>query len=134
VSLSRNGRADYGVSVIRSGELAAACGAVTDVPLSDNVKVRMAAQELAAAEAVFRRTDDQFHFHEVPVAISVGTLTRFLYQARAELGGYSLWVEHGALPGLPGVSACLAMWKPAVCPDTVAISSALLLKASVMGR
>jgi hypothetical protein len=79
VSMKKDGAACFGLSVLRAGELAVACGSVGGLDLGEHVRVRSAWEELQEAQAVFRRVDDQFQFNETPVAVSVGSVTRFLY-------------------------------------------------------
>ena len=70
VSMIKDGAACFGLSVLRGGELAMACGSVAGLDLGKYVSVRSAWEELQEAEAVFRRVDEQFRFLETPVAVS----------------------------------------------------------------
>jgi hypothetical protein len=62
------------------------------------------------------------------VVVSVGAETRSILRGRAEISGYQFWAEHGFLRGVPGQSECMALWQFDFVPDTVAISSALLVE------
>jgi hypothetical protein len=44
---------------------------------------------------VFRRTDREFEFGEIPIAVSVGSTTLFLRASETEVGIYQLWADHG---------------------------------------
>ena len=86
VSLRKDGSACFGLSVLRGGELAVACGSVGGLDLGKKVQVRSAWEETQEAEGIFRRVDEQFRFHEMPVAVSVESVTRFLYWGRLQVG------------------------------------------------
>ena len=64
------------LSVIRSGELIVAVGAVTAVPLGQEVQATIPRDLMEAAEDVFRRRDPGFHFRESPVEIAVSCSSR----------------------------------------------------------
>lgn len=125
--VARTANAGLGLSIARGTRLVAAIGAVTAVPCHD-VSISEPRDAINEAERVFRRLDPEFEFRERPIEIHVGSETRVLYRGRMRLGGYELFVEHGAHPGLPGVSECAALSLVGSCPETPAIFSAQLME------
>jgi hypothetical protein len=118
-----------GVSIIRDGQLLAAAGAVTAVPLGDSVHARIPCDVASAAEATFKRVDPHFAFRELPVELRISDEIRLLYRGRPHIGAYEVFVEHGFCAGLPGTDECLAVCATGHCPITAVIASALLLDA-----
>jgi hypothetical protein len=127
--MARTGCGGLGVSIVRDGQLIAAAGAVSAVPLGELVHVRLPSDTLAEAEAVFRKHDPEFAFPEWPVEIRFGGQTRVLYGGRPQLQSYKAWVEHGFYRGIPGTDECVAIWLAKACPEIPAIASAQLLDA-----
>jgi hypothetical protein len=115
------------LSIIRSGQLVAAAGAVSAVPLGEFVHVRTPIDTIREAEEVFRKHDPEFAFGELPVEIRIGEQTRLLYGGRPQLDSYNVFVEHGFYRGLPGKDECVAISQIGTCPDVPAINSAQLL-------
>jgi hypothetical protein len=115
------------LSIIRSGQLVAAAGAVSAVPLGEFVHVRTPIDTIRAAEEVFRKRDPEFAFGELPVEIRIGEQTRLLYSGRPQLDSYKVFVEHGFYRGLPGKDECVAISLIGSCPEVPAIASAQLL-------
>ena len=115
------------LSIIRSGQLVAAAGAVSAVPLGDFVHVRTPIDTIRAAEEVFRKHDTKFAFGELPVEIRIGEQTRLLYGGRPQLDSYKVFVEHGFYRGLPGKDECVAISLIGSCPEVPTIASAQLL-------
>lgn len=123
----RTANAGLGLSIARGNRLVAAVGAVTAVMCHD-VSISTPRDAINEAERVFRRLDPEFEFHEWPIEIHIGSETRVLYHGRVRLGGYEVFVEHGAYPGVPGVSECAALSLVGSCPETPAIFSAQLME------
>ena len=116
-----------GISIIRDGQLIAAEGVASAVPLGEFVHVRIPSDTLTEAEDVFRKHDPEFRFPELPVEIRLGDHTRLRYRGRFQLQSYKIFVEHGFYRGTPGTDECLAVWLTGLCPDIPAIASAQLL-------
>jgi hypothetical protein len=115
------------LSILRDGQLVAAAGAVSAVPLGECVHVRTPVDTIREAEEVFRKHDPEFAFGHLPVEIRIGGQTRLLYGGRRRMDSYDVYVEHGFYRGLPGTAECVAISLVGTCPDVVAIASAQLL-------
>jgi hypothetical protein len=125
VSVARDWRCALGVSVVRDGRLVAAAGAVTNVPLGPDVLVRRPGDLVAQAEAVFRRIDPGYSMVEWPVEVTIAGQTRIVHGGRFNLGGYEVFVVHGAT----GKGECMSIALTGVCPDCAASLSAPLLES-----
>jgi hypothetical protein len=125
--LARTACGGLALSIIRNGQLVAAAGAVSAVPLGEFVHVRTPIDTIRAAEEVFRTQDPEFAFGELPVEVRVGEQTRLLYVGRPRLNSYEVFVGHGFYRGLPGTDECVALAMIGACPGVVAIASAQLL-------
>lgn len=119
-----------GLSIIRSGQLVAAAGAVANMLNGEGLDVGIPHDLIRQAELVFATVDPAFAFRELPIEVRVGTQRRVLNRGRAHIGAYEVFVEHGFYPGLPGTDECVAISLSGSCPDTAAISSAQLLEYS----
>jgi len=126
--IRRTASADLGVSVIRNGELVVAAGAIEGMPLGENTFAGCPHALVRESEQVFQRIHPGFEFRELPVEVRIGSDTGLYFRARRRMGRYDVSVEHGAYPGIPGTSACVAISCHGVCPDGAAISSAQLLE------
>lgn len=124
--LTRTASAGIGLSVIRSGELIVAAGAVTSVPLGQSVRARTPLDLIADAEAVFRKGDPAFEFPVLPLEVIVDS-RMILYGGQQTIGDYRVFVVHGYLRGVPGTDACAAIYHHGKCPDTAAHASAMLM-------
>lgn len=127
VHICRTGCGGVALSVVRQDELVAAAGAVCSVPLGRNVTARYPRELLAEALAVFQRHDPQFRWHETPVELSIEGERRELMRGRRQLGGYEVFMVHGAIAGMPGDDECLAISRVAARLEVAANSTALLL-------
>ena len=125
--MARTGCGGLALSIIRNGQLVAAAGAVSAVPLSEDVRARTPIDILREAEAVFRKHDPDFEFGHLPVEIRIGEQTRLMHGGRRRIAPYEVWVEHGFYRGIPGTNECVAISLIGTCPEVVAISSAQLL-------
>ena len=125
--MARTACGGLALSIIRDGQLVAAAGAASAVPLGEVVHVQIPIDAVREAEAVFRRHDSEFEFRELPVEIRLGEHTRLLYCGRPRLQSYEIFVEHGFYRGLPGTNECMAVSLIGTCPDVAAIASAQLL-------
>jgi hypothetical protein len=127
--MARTGCGELALSIMRNGQLVAAVGAVSAVPLGEFVHARTPADILREAEALFRKHDPDFEFGHLPVEIRIGEQTRLLYGGRRRMDSYNVFVEHGFYRGEPGTNECVAISLIGTCPDVVAIASAQLLDA-----
>jgi hypothetical protein len=125
--MTRTACGGLALSIIRDGQLVAAAGAVSAVPLGEFVHVRTPIDTIREAEEVLRKHDPEFEFGHMPVEIRIGEQTRLLYGARPRIDSYEVFVEHGFYSGLPGTDECVAISLIGTCPDVPAIASAQLL-------
>jgi hypothetical protein len=65
--ISRTHCAGLGLSILRDGELVAAAGAVTCVPLGPTVSVRYPHELIEEAEAIFKARDPDYDIQNYPV-------------------------------------------------------------------
>jgi hypothetical protein len=65
--ISRTHCAGLGLSILRDGELVAAAGAVTCVPLGPTVSVRYPHELIEEAEAIFKARDPDYDIQNDPV-------------------------------------------------------------------
>lgn len=128
--ITRTACAGLGPSVFRAGQLVAAVGAITAVPLGALVNVRIPSDVIQEAELVFRKLDSAFEFPQLPIEVAVGSERCVLYGGRPRIGGYEVFVEHGFYPGIPGTDECAGLSLVGSCPDTAATCSAQLLEYS----
>jgi hypothetical protein len=128
--LARTGSGGLGMSLIRDGRLVFAIGAVDAVPHGNMVSVGHPDEAINEALRVFRRIDPEFMFREVPLELRIGSTRRILYRGRPRIGDYNVFIEHGAIWGIPGTDACAAIALTPGCPEVGAIASALLLEYS----
>jgi len=122
------------LSAVREGGLVVAIGAVTSVPLGDNVHARRALDLLSEAEAILRRCDSSFEFREVPIELTIGDATLLLPGGSAQAQDYEVWIQHGFLRGTPGVDECVAVSRKGLCSDVAARLSAVLLRVDGIER
>ena len=125
--MARTHSGGLALSIVRDGQLVAAAGAVSSIPLGRAVHVRIPRESIAASEAVFRKSDPAFEFPELPIEVGLKETVRLLYRGRLHLDRYSVFVEHGYYPGEPGIDECAALALLPECPDVVAIASAQLM-------
>jgi hypothetical protein len=128
--ITRTGCGGLAVSVIRDDQLVVGVGAVTCVPLGSNVRARVPLDLVEKGEAVFKRTDPEFRFRELPIEIGVGRQSRVLYTGWIQLEDYEVYLEHGFYWGLPGTDECVAISRKGACSVTAANASAQLLDFS----
>jgi len=126
--ISRTGCAGVGVSVLTGGKLIAAAGAVSRVPLGENVDVRHPWDLVRRAEEVFRERDADYDMLDAPVELSVGGVTKILNSGRPTIGSYEIHVRHGFLWGEPGTDESVSIELKRVCPARAALRSAQLIE------
>jgi len=127
IHLGRTSCAGLGLAIVRSGELVAAVGAVTKVPLGDRVTARAPRDLSDDAEVVFRRRDPEFEFTRLPIEVIVGGRSAILDRGRRTLGDYEIDVIHGFIPGVPGIDESAAIWRKGLCTSVAADASAKLM-------
>jgi hypothetical protein len=125
----RTSCAGLGLSLLRESRLVFAVGAVSEVPLGDDVQAETPHALVREAESVFRRVYPKFRFRELPLQISTGGHSRMLFRGPQELGHYVIWVEHGYVPCVPGEDECAAIALKGACGETPAIATAQLLNS-----
>jgi len=129
ISLAATGCGGLGISVVRSGRLVVAAGAVCAVPLGDGVSIRMPRDLLDGATAIFSAHDPEFEFPERPLEFAVGTSRAILFSGRRrELGPYDIELLHGFVPGVPGTDECAAIAHREACSLYAAVTSATWLE------
>ena len=116
LTLIRTGTADIGISVLRSGQLMVAVGAVTVTPLGDDVRVRGGPDV-----EEWPRTDTW-----VEVSVSAETLRLRGGEATA-IGSYRFSVVRCFQDGIPGRYESLALSLDGFCGHDAAVRSAELL-------
>jgi hypothetical protein len=136
--VSRTSAGGIGISVLRSGRLVVALGAVTSVPLGEHIVVRIPGDLIAEAEAVFKRRDPAFEFAEYPLEISVDSETPWelaSFVAHSFSSGperpsaYEIAVDHGPIRGIPGTDESALIFHRGLCSAPGAHASAQLLAA-----
>jgi hypothetical protein len=125
--MSRTSCGGLGLSIVRNGQLIAGVGALTAVPLGNDVRVSVPEDLITDAEAVFRRRDPQFQFPELPIELSIGGCRHVVFRGWIHLEGYEVFMEHGFYRGIPGRNECLAISLNGACSVTAANASAQLL-------
>jgi hypothetical protein len=128
--MARTASGGLGLSLLRESRLVFAVGAVSNVPLGDDVQAETPGALVWEAVSVFAKVDPEFEFRELPLQISIGGHLRILFRGDRELGRYVIWVEHGFLPCIePGDDECAAIFLKGACGRTPAIATAQLLNS-----
>jgi hypothetical protein len=127
VHIGRTACAGLGLSIVRKGELVAAVGAVTAIPLGHSVGARFPRDLIDDAAAIFRRRDPKFEFSEWPIEIVVDGDSLIIFNGGGEVRGYAVSVRHGFISGDPGSDVCAAIWRTDLCPAVAARASAELM-------
>ena len=117
----------------RDGELVAAAGAVTCVPLGPTVSVRYPHELIEEAEAIFRARDPEYDMRNHPVELRVGDVLHILHEGRPTIGDYEILVRHGHIRGMPGTDECVSIERLKICPSTAAHNSAQLMETEEDG-
>ena len=125
--IARSPCGGIGLSILRDDHLVAAAGAITQVPLGADVSARFPFELIRESEAIFRTRDPQYHPHEHPIELSIGSEIRILHRGRPTIGPYDVLIRHGFVRGMPGTDACVSIERRGVCPETAAHTTAQLL-------
>jgi hypothetical protein len=127
IHLARTHCAGLGLSVVRSGRLVAAAGAVTAVPLGHGVTAGRASDLMKGAIEVFRTRDPDFSFEEIAIEITVDGRSAVLFRGRRELGPFDTEVMNGFIQDTPGTDECAAIARRDACSLHAAVISATWL-------
>jgi hypothetical protein len=111
-----------GISILRSGELIAAAGTASAVPLGHEIRIGPC-DVLWQAENFLQRVDPTYEMHEQPVQVKVGGETRLMHRGRPIMRPFEVFVVHGFVEG----EECVAVTRLGSCPDCAATLSAPLL-------
>ena len=119
------------LSIVRKGELVAAVGAVTQVPLGDRLRATRPMDLADEAIAVFKRKDPTFRLEQEPIEVTLGQATALVDAGSRTLGEYEVFVERGFNRkiglGFSGTNESAAIWREDLCPAVAARSSMSLL-------
>jgi|SRR5687767_1345565 len=123
LTLVRTDSADIAVSTVRGGHLMGAAGAVTVIPLGNEVVVRSGPEvDLSTHRPV------QWPRHDTFVDVSVsGEVRRLRAGESATICGHSSSAVRCFQDGIPGTHESLAITFRGVCPHEAALRSARLL-------
>lgn len=124
----RTHSAGLGLSLLRNDRLVFAVGAISSVPLGNEVRGGIPHDLVQQAVTIFQKRDPNFQFRELPVEISVDERLQIIFRGRNHLGNYDIWVEHGYFPGTPGVHECASISLNGACGFGAASASAQLLE------
>jgi len=125
--VSRSMCAGLGLSILREGQLIAAAGDITGVPLGNDVTARYPGALIDEAEAVFRRHDPKFAFDETPLELNVMGTRRLLSRGQMTAGPFNILVVHGFIRGFPGIELCASIARPPLCsPAAINVTANLL--------
>ena len=121
--LRKTGCEGLALSVVRRGELVVALGAVTEVPLGDNVSAKLNEEVLAEALPAFARVDPGFEFPSVPIEVTVAGTPAILFEGWREVNGYQIKVEHCFRRAIPGIECRAAIWTGGIKRFKATVSS-----------
>jgi hypothetical protein len=144
--LVRTGAAGLGASVVRNERLVLAVGAVTALPLGDNVQIVSVGEEIDPMKASFTSelSIDEIFNREAPeetgaplppfdesecrIRITVSG-QEYLFDSgdTSKVGPYDVLVERGYIPGFLGTDACVALSIEEAFPIEAAVRWARLL-------
>lgn len=127
VHIVRTWHGGIGLSIVREGELVAAVGAVTKIPLGSGVSAYLPRDRVREAEQLFQGQDSEFFFPEWPVELRVGDVTKTIFYGRRTLGQYQFWVLNPLIVGTPGIEECASIERLGICPEGAAYGSAELM-------
>jgi hypothetical protein len=125
--ISRTACAGLGLSVLRDGQLVAAAGAISAMPLGRDVSIGTPRDLVRQAERIFQTRDPQYQLLRCPVELRIGNLTRIIDSGRPTIGCYEILVQHGFIIGIPGIDACVSIERTGDGPDTGAHRSGELI-------
>ena len=129
IHLVRTSTGDLAISVLRGDRLVAAVGAVTCVPLGDEVEASTPHALMQQAEDMLAAGHPGFHFRELPVRLVVaGHAPQLFMVCNRTIGPFSVFVLHGWRRGVPGDCESVAISRDGLCADVAARCSAMLLE------
>jgi hypothetical protein len=127
--LVRTASGDLAISVLRGNQLVAAVGAVTCVPLGDEIEASTPFELMQQAEAMLAAGHPGFHFPEMPVRFVVdGHAPQLFMFCNGKFGPFSVFVRHGWRRGVPGDGESVAISRDGLCNDVAARCSTMLLE------
>lgn len=126
--VARTPCAGLGLSLLRNGCLVLAVGAISAVPLGNNVQATTPHDLVQQTEFVFQQRDPAFELREYPIQISVDGKAGIMFGGVRQLGDYNIWVLHGFRNGEPGTDECVAIALKGVCGPAPATRSARWLE------
>src|SRR4051794_27333434 len=86
--ISRTPCAGLGLSVLRDGQLVAAAGAISDLPLGPDVSIGTPFDLVREAERIFQTREPEFQLRNCPVELRIGNVTRMIDVGRPKIGAY----------------------------------------------
>jgi len=105
-------------------------GAV-DAQLNELSRIFALSVKEKQAEAIFKKQDETFEFHEYPIEVKVGSEQRILYGGWRQVGGYHVCMMHGfRWEPMPGESECGALLSVGACHVSAAFFTEQLLNAT----
>ena len=126
IHISRTCVAGLALSILRGGELVAAAGAVTAVPLGRDLTARPPSDLIQQVEAIFRTRDPDYKMRESPLEFSSAGETRIVHRGRTRVGPFEANVLHGFILGIPGTDELAAIERLGVAPQTATLTTAQL--------
>jgi hypothetical protein len=124
LNIKHDSQDGVGISAVRRDHLLWAVGNIAGMPLGTEVGAWIPGELTTKAEAVFRTVDPEYEAFEHPIQFTIGGTTRILHWGRPTVNGYEIYVRRGyGGEGKP----CVSIANTAVCPDSAASISALLL-------
>lgn len=153
IHMARTERGGLGLSILRNRQLVFAVGAVTAVPLGEDVRARIAPELQNDAIARLEPPDGARDWnptaqyrHEWPVEITIGGATHLFFCGNVGIHGIQLFMAHGfraraadissvgfpkmtSVRGVLGTDECIALSRFGRCSNVGANASALLLDA-----
>lgn len=128
--IARTGCGGLGISLLRNDALVFGVGAISAVPLGNEVRGSIPFSLTQEAEQLFQESDPSFEFSELPLQISIEERIRITFRGMFRMGSYEIWVEHGFYPGMPGDDECAAISLEGACASAAARATAQLLNGS----
>ncbi|HYK91273.1 MAG TPA: hypothetical protein VE398_21055 [Acidobacteriota bacterium] len=128
INLTRTPNASLALSVIRRKRLLVAIGAVTAVPLGEDIEVRQCWDLYKKVGDLFHARDPDFDLPFCPVEVTVGNQTRVLAGGQVKIGNFEVFVAHPIYPEIDGTDENVAISRIGLCSEVAAAASALLLE------
>lgn len=119
-----------GLTLLRTGKLVFAVGAIDGSKLGGDIRMRHPEDAL---ERIQRFESVPFEKRLkipllLPLEIYVGEEMRSIYAGMVEMGNYGVWVEGGTDHSFPSGDSYAAIWAKGLCDEWSAIASAMMLR------